>query len=238
MELKKDDVAAIQQEVDENLKATDTIPPTAEEEARVIKKLDWHLMPMIFLIYMFSVMDRTNLGNAYVAGLDDSIDLRGNRYNWLGTSFYISCEQSCSTTTIVDADQEHRYPLPVDGCRLEALQAPHLGQLRRHYMGVYILAPSCSPKLCRPRRVAGSTWRLRGHVCRCASLPVLLLPTRPPRLPTGYLCICWIYGQCIRQRAWICYFTDQEPHRPVAHFISHRRSARLASRCCCILLLS
>jgi hypothetical protein len=64
---------------------------TVEEEEAVIRKLDWHLMPLILVLYSISVLDRSNLGNAKIAGMSQDIDLSGNRYNWLGTIFYISC---------------------------------------------------------------------------------------------------------------------------------------------------
>ncbi len=93
MDEAKQDVEAVEVSPrDEDLKEDDISAPTAEEEARVIWKLDWHLMPLIFIIYMLSVLDRSNLSNAYVAGMGTSIDLSGNRYNWLGTAFYISCK--------------------------------------------------------------------------------------------------------------------------------------------------
>jgi hypothetical protein len=65
---------------------------TKEEEEAVIRKLDWHLMPLIFVLYSLSVLDRSNLGNAKIAGMTKDINLGGNRYSWLGTIFYISCE--------------------------------------------------------------------------------------------------------------------------------------------------
>ncbi|KAI1120126.1 retrograde regulation protein 2 [Nemania abortiva] len=65
-------------------------PPTPEEEKAVIRKLDWRLMPMIFAIYSLSVLDRSNLGNAHVAGLDESIGLSGDQYSTLGTFFYVT----------------------------------------------------------------------------------------------------------------------------------------------------
>ena len=68
------------------------IAPTAEEEATVLRKLDWRLMPIIFTIYMLSVLDRSNLGNAHVAGLDESIHLTSANYSMLGTVFYIGCK--------------------------------------------------------------------------------------------------------------------------------------------------
>lgn len=69
-----------------------SISPTDAEKAAYVRKLDWHIMPVIFVIYMLSVLDRSNLGNAHVAGLDDGIGLVGNQYNLLGTIFYIGCE--------------------------------------------------------------------------------------------------------------------------------------------------
>jgi hypothetical protein len=64
---------------------------TKQEEDAVIRKLDWHLMPLIFVLYSLSVLDRSNLGNARISGMEDDIDLSGTRYDWLGTAFYISC---------------------------------------------------------------------------------------------------------------------------------------------------
>jgi hypothetical protein len=66
---------------------------TPEEEARVIRKLDYRLLPFLFLLYSLSVLDRSNLGNAKLAGLSKDIDIRGDRYNWLGTIFYIACKE-------------------------------------------------------------------------------------------------------------------------------------------------
>jgi MFS family permease len=66
------------------------VHPTAEEEHAVIRKLDWRLLPMLFILYSFAVLDRSNLGNAKLAGMEKDIDLTHDRYNWLGTIFYIA----------------------------------------------------------------------------------------------------------------------------------------------------
>lgn len=68
------------------------VPPSAAEESAVIRKLDWHLLPLVFVLYSLSVLDRSNLGNAKLAGMTKDINLTGNRYNWLGTLFYIACK--------------------------------------------------------------------------------------------------------------------------------------------------
>lgn len=47
----------------------DYMPATQEEEKRVIRKLDARLLPFVFVLYSLSVLDRSNLGNARLAGM-------------------------------------------------------------------------------------------------------------------------------------------------------------------------
>ncbi len=90
LDLVKNAPAGEIQESDESEPTT----ATAEEEAAVIRKLDIRILPIVFIIYMFAVLDRSNLGNAHVAGLDASIGLEGGDYAMLGTVFYIGCGSS------------------------------------------------------------------------------------------------------------------------------------------------
>ena len=50
--------------------AAQFVTPTAQEEKAVIRKLDFRLIPIVFFLYMLSVLDRANLGNARLAGLE------------------------------------------------------------------------------------------------------------------------------------------------------------------------
>ncbi|OTB04276.1 hypothetical protein M426DRAFT_320863 [Hypoxylon sp. CI-4A] len=63
---------------------------TREQEARVVKKLDWNLMSLFFVLYMLAFLDRGNIGNARIAGMDDELHLDSGRYQWLINIFYIS----------------------------------------------------------------------------------------------------------------------------------------------------
>jgi hypothetical protein len=47
------------------------VAPTPQEENKVIRKLDRRLMPIVFFLYMLAVLDRSNLGNAKLAGMED-----------------------------------------------------------------------------------------------------------------------------------------------------------------------
>ena len=40
-------------------------------EKKLIRKLDWRLIPWLCLLYLISFLDRTNIGNAKIAGNSD-----------------------------------------------------------------------------------------------------------------------------------------------------------------------
>ena len=87
--------AARYEDVDLAEKPPPPIEFTEKEKNAVIRKLDWRLMPLIFILYSLSVLDRSNLGNARIAGLAQDINLTGRRYDWLATVFYIACKSRC-----------------------------------------------------------------------------------------------------------------------------------------------
>ncbi|KAK6434362.1 hypothetical protein LTR95_009450 [Oleoguttula sp. CCFEE 5521] len=63
---------------------------TPDEERAVRRKLDTHLVLFVALLYLLSFLDRSNIGNAKVAGLSKDLDLSDSQYSWLLTAFYIS----------------------------------------------------------------------------------------------------------------------------------------------------
>ncbi|KAK0796435.1 hypothetical protein LTR75_010217 [Friedmanniomyces endolithicus] len=63
---------------------------TPDEERRVRRKLDTRLVLFVALLYLMSFLDRSNIGNARLAGLTDDLHLSDDQYQWLLTAFYIS----------------------------------------------------------------------------------------------------------------------------------------------------
>ncbi|GAQ06210.1 hypothetical protein ALT_3531 [Aspergillus lentulus] len=63
---------------------------TAAEEMQVVKKFDRKLVPFLALLYLLSFLDRSNIGNAKIAGLMDDLRLSSSQYEWLLTAFYIT----------------------------------------------------------------------------------------------------------------------------------------------------
>ncbi|KAH9886673.1 MFS general substrate transporter [Cubamyces lactineus] len=63
---------------------------TAEESNRIRKKIDWHILPLMCILYWIQFMDKTTLGSAAILGIREATHLTNNQYNWLGTIFYLS----------------------------------------------------------------------------------------------------------------------------------------------------
>lgn len=54
---------------------------TREEQRKIIHRLDWRLISIAGIIYMNSLMDRSNLPNAAIAGMNDDLEMDvGDRY--------------------------------------------------------------------------------------------------------------------------------------------------------------
>ncbi|KAL4922856.1 major facilitator superfamily domain-containing protein [Aspergillus aurantiobrunneus] len=65
-----------------------TIDPMLE--ARVVRKLDWRVPTLLGFLYLLALLDRSNIGNARIAGMEEDLNVHGNQYSWLLTIFYIS----------------------------------------------------------------------------------------------------------------------------------------------------
>ncbi|KAJ9611505.1 hypothetical protein H2200_004689 [Cladophialophora chaetospira] len=57
---------------------------------KVMRKVDLRLVPMLSLLYMWAFIDRSNLGNANIAGLSEDLKTNiGNRYSVLAMIFFV-----------------------------------------------------------------------------------------------------------------------------------------------------
>ncbi|KAF1359092.1 MFS transporter-like protein [Lizonia empirigonia] len=84
----KHDVAHIEKVASPLATSTDIIEDPALE-ARLNHKFDLHILPWLFGIWLFSFIDRSNIGNANIAGLSTELHLEGTQYNIALLIFYI-----------------------------------------------------------------------------------------------------------------------------------------------------
>ncbi|GJC85488.1 putative transporter C757.13 [Colletotrichum liriopes] len=58
------------------------------EEKRLLRKLDMRILPLLGICYFFYYVDKTTLSYAAIFGLKEGLDLKGEEYSWLSSSFY------------------------------------------------------------------------------------------------------------------------------------------------------
>ncbi|RSL56343.1 hypothetical protein CEP53_006806 [Fusarium sp. AF-6] len=53
---------------------------TAEDEKRLVTKLDFYIIPLVMVLYLFSFLDRVNIGNARLYGLEEDLNLSSEQF--------------------------------------------------------------------------------------------------------------------------------------------------------------
>ncbi|BDD63119.1 hypothetical protein MAP00_008059 [Monascus purpureus] len=80
-------------DADEALQAMEALQGEAitideETNKRLLKIIDWHLMPIMCCVYGMNYLDKTTLSYASVMGIKKDLNLKGDNYQWLGSLFY------------------------------------------------------------------------------------------------------------------------------------------------------
>ncbi|KAL8899833.1 MAG: hypothetical protein Q9207_005999 [Kuettlingeria erythrocarpa] len=60
------------------------------QDRRLLWQLDLRLIPWLCLLYLISFLDRTNIGNARLAGLEDSLNITPGQFNAALSLFFVS----------------------------------------------------------------------------------------------------------------------------------------------------
>ena len=63
---------------------------TPENNARVLRKIDLHILPIILGVYFLQALDKATLAYASVFGLVKDAHLVGHQYSWLGSIVYLA----------------------------------------------------------------------------------------------------------------------------------------------------
>ncbi|GFN20429.1 putative MFS transporter [Aspergillus tubingensis] len=70
---------------------TSDLPPlTTTTERRLMAKIDWHIVPCLCVLYLLAFLDRVNISNAAVLGLETDLNIAtGTKYNTALTIFFV-----------------------------------------------------------------------------------------------------------------------------------------------------
>ncbi|KAK8044079.1 hypothetical protein PG993_004103 [Apiospora rasikravindrae] len=60
-----------------------------DKRKKVIRKVDIRLIPMLLFLYLITYLDKTNIGNAKIEGLLESLHITGDQYNMALSIFFI-----------------------------------------------------------------------------------------------------------------------------------------------------
>ncbi|ODQ51705.1 MFS general substrate transporter [Saitoella complicata NRRL Y-17804] len=69
---------------------TEYVEPPLEVQRKLLRKIDLRILPVMALLYLFSFLDRTNIGNAKIDGLVDELKLTNMQYNLCLTVFFFT----------------------------------------------------------------------------------------------------------------------------------------------------
>ncbi|KAL3424268.1 hypothetical protein PVAG01_03549 [Phlyctema vagabunda] len=102
---------------------------TAEAEGRLKRKIDWVMIPMLFLVATLGAVDKVALGTAALYGLEEDNHLVGQQYSWLGSIL--------SLGAIVG--------MPISSYLVQRLpSARYLSACSAAWSAVCLLLPACS----------------------------------------------------------------------------------------------
>lgn len=65
--------------VEENF--SENVEHAAINDKKLLRRVDWHIVSWLSILYALSLLDRTNIGSAKVAGMEVDLELTGNRYS-------------------------------------------------------------------------------------------------------------------------------------------------------------
>lgn len=63
--------------------------PVESKDLTDMAQIDIRLVPIIAILYLISQIDRANVGNAKIEGMDKDLGLVGNQYNIISTVFFV-----------------------------------------------------------------------------------------------------------------------------------------------------
>ncbi|KAI5369827.1 Putative major facilitator superfamily, MFS transporter superfamily [Septoria linicola] len=63
---------------------------TPDENQRILRMIDWHILPIILAIYCLQSLDKTALSYASVFGLVEDLHLVDNQYSWSAAIVYVA----------------------------------------------------------------------------------------------------------------------------------------------------
>jgi hypothetical protein len=86
-----DQITDASRDLDDNyefFKAGNEVDATDAEVKKVVRKIDLHIVPILFVLYFLQYLDKNAINFANTYGLKQGTNLQGQDFSWLGSIFY------------------------------------------------------------------------------------------------------------------------------------------------------
>ncbi|KAG4411687.1 hypothetical protein IFR04_015185 [Cadophora malorum] len=92
MPISKDIIANIEESasMDKSPKDTQTGSLFEIDEKHLVRKIDYRIMPLMFLCYLMQFLDKVLINYSNVMGLSVDVNLKGNEFSWMATAFFVA----------------------------------------------------------------------------------------------------------------------------------------------------
>ncbi|KAJ2901406.1 putative major facilitator superfamily transporter [Zalerion maritima] len=67
-----------------------TVAVDGADEKKMVRTLDWRLIPTVMCLYLFSFLDRVNIGNARLYGMEEDLGMQGNDFQLAVSILFIT----------------------------------------------------------------------------------------------------------------------------------------------------
>ncbi|KAE8384048.1 hypothetical protein BDV23DRAFT_189605 [Aspergillus alliaceus] len=107
------------------------------EDRKLLRKVDWRILPIMFLKYFLQFLDKISLNYANVMGLQNDLNMCGNDFSWLATAFFLAYAIA---------------EIPQGVCRIHKLFNTAIGAEKRRHPSLEIPHRQGSGTQCLPLR--------------------------------------------------------------------------------------
>lgn len=81
MDLGKEVAEGVVPALDGKYEEVENIEADPKADKQLVRKIDFHVIPILIILFTFSLIDRNIIATARVAGMGTDLDLTGNRYS-------------------------------------------------------------------------------------------------------------------------------------------------------------
>lgn len=71
-------------------KALRDLLPSKGEDSKILRKIDWRIVPIMFMAYFLQFLDKVIINYANVMGIQKDLRMKGNDFTWMATAFFIA----------------------------------------------------------------------------------------------------------------------------------------------------